>query len=206
MWPSHTFAASVRSVGMVGSWWVALATVIAMSDGSPNVRDASELDGEACATIYAPYVTDTAITFEIDPPLAAEMSARIASAVRTHAWVVLEDGRRVVGYAYGGPYKSRPAYRWSCEVSVYLERGRRRTGGGRALYDALFLRLAERGFRTAVAGMTLPNDGSVGLHHAMGFEPVGTFRRIGWKHSAWHDVAWAQMTIATGQDPPADLR
>ena len=148
-----------------------------MSDGSPNVRDASEPDGEACAVIYAPYVTDTVITFEIDPPLPAAMSARIATAVRTHAWVVLEDGGRVVGYAYGGPYKSRQAYRWSCEVSVYLECGRRRTGGGRALYDALVLRLAGRGFCTAVAGMRLPNDGSVGLHHAMGFDPVGTFRR-----------------------------
>jgi L-amino acid N-acyltransferase YncA len=121
-------------------------------------------------------------------------------------WVVQVDEGRVVGYAYGGPYKSRSAYRWSCEVSVYVERGRRRTGGGRALYDALFLRLAERGFRTAVAGMTLPNDASVGLHQAMGFEPVGTYRRIGWKHNAWHDVAWAQRAIATGQDPPADPR
>ena len=190
--------------GMVVHRGSLVATVIAMSEGGLNVRDASEPDGEACAAIYAPYVTDTAITFEIDPPLPVEMSARIAAAVRTHAWVVLDDHGRVVGYAYGGPHKSRPAYRWSCEVSVYLERGRRRTGGGRALYDALFLRLAERGFRTAVAGMTLPNDGSVGLHHAMGFEPVGTCRRIGWKHNAWHDVAWAQRTIATGQNPPAD--
>jgi L-amino acid N-acyltransferase YncA len=181
-----------------------VATVVVMSDGSPNVRDASELDAEACAAIYAPYVTDTAITFEIDPPLPAEMSKRITVAVRTHAWVVLEDEGRVVGYAYGGPYKSRPAYRWSCEVSVYLERGRRRTGGGRALYEALFARLDDRGFRTAVAGMTLPNDRSVGLHRAMGFEPVGTYRRIGWKHNAWYDVAWAQRTIAIGQDPPAD--
>ena len=111
-----------------------------------------------------------------------------------------------MGYGYGGPYKSRAAYRWSCEVSVYLERGRRRTGGGRALYNALFDRLAERGFRTAVAGMTLPNDASVGLHRAMGFEPVGTYRRIGWKHGTWHDVAWVQRTIATGQGPPTEPR
>ena len=75
---------------------------MAMSDGSPNVRDASESDAEACAAIYATYVTDTAITFEIDPPLPVEMSARIAAAVRTHAWVVLEDEERVVGYAYAG--------------------------------------------------------------------------------------------------------
>ncbi len=81
----------------------------------------------------------------------------------------------MVGYAYGGVFSARPAYRWACEVSVYLEPGRRRTGGGRMLYEALLSRLTERGFRMAAAGMTLPNDASAGLHRAMGFEPVGTF-------------------------------
>ncbi len=118
-----------------------------MSRGCARVRDAAEHDAAACAAIYAPYVTDTAITFETDPPPPAEMAARIAAAARTHAWVVLEDEGRVVGYAYARPFKSRAAYRWSCEVSVYLEPRRQRTGGGRALYDALFARLAERGFR-----------------------------------------------------------
>jgi phosphinothricin acetyltransferase len=118
---------------------------------------------------------------------------------------VLEDGGRVVGYAYGSPYKARPAYQWSCEVSVYLEAGRRRTGGGRALYTVLFDRLARRGFRTAVAGMTLPNEASAGLHRAMGFEPVGTYRRIGWKHGAWHDVAWSQCVLTPVESPPAAL-
>lgn len=177
-----------------------------MGAGNPNVRDAVGWDAEACAVIYAPYVTDTAITFESDPPPPAEMAVRIAAVMRTHAWVVLENEGRVVGYAYGGPFKSRAAYRWSCEVSVYLEHGRRRTGGGRALYDALFTRLAERGYRTAVAGMTLPNDASMGLHRAMGFEPVGIYRHIGWKHGTWHDVAWVQRTIASGQNPPAEPR
>lgn len=169
-----------------------------------TVRDATERDAAACAAIYQPYVTDTAITFEADPPSPEQMAARIADAQRTHAWLVLEDGGRVVGYAYGGPFKARAAYRWSCEVSVYLELGRRRTGGGRALYTALLARLAERGYRTAVAGMTLPNDASVGLHRAMGFAPVGTYRRIGWKHGAWHDVAWTQREIVAGDDPPAE--
>ena len=171
-----------------------------------GIRAATAEDADACATLYAPYVTDTAITFECEPPSAAEMAGRIAAARRTHAWLVLEDGDRVVGFAYGGPYKARAAYRWSCEVSVYLERARRRTGGGSALYEALFARLAERGFRTAVAGMALPNDASEGLHRAMGFEPIGVQRRIGWKHGAWHDVAWAQRVIATGEDPPAEPR
>lgn len=171
-----------------------------------TVRDATEHDAKACAAIYQPYVIDTAITFEVDPPSPREMAARIADAQRTHAWLVLEDGGRVVGYAYGGPFKARAAYRWSCEVSVYLEMGRRRTGGGRALYTALLARLAERGYRTAVAGMTLPNDASVGLHRAMGFEPVGTYRRIGWKHGAWHDVAWTQRGMVAGEDPPTEPR
>jgi L-amino acid N-acyltransferase YncA len=170
----------------------------------PRVRGATPADAAACAAIYAPYVTATAITFEIVAPDAAEMGKRIAAAVSSHAWIVLQDAGQVVGYAFGTPFKARAAYRWACEVSVYLELGRRRTGAGRSLYEALFARLVERGFRTAVAGMTLPNDASVGLHRAMGFEPVGTYRRIGWKHDAWHDVAWAQRALALGGDPPSE--
>jgi L-amino acid N-acyltransferase YncA len=178
-----------------------MATIVTM------IRDAvPERDAEACAAIYAPYVRDTAISFELDPPTAAEMADRIADAQRTHAWLVLEDGGRVVGYAYGRPMKPRAAYRWSCEVSIYLEPGRRRTGGGRALYDALFTRLTERGYRTAIAGMTLPNPASEGLHKSMGFEPIGTYRNIGWKHNAWHDVHWTQRPLATSEDPPEEPR
>jgi L-amino acid N-acyltransferase YncA len=168
------------------------------------VRHATAADAGACATVYAPYVLGTAVTFELEPPSAAEMARRIAAAQERHAWVVLEDAGRVAGYAYGGPYKERAAYRWSCEVSVYLEPGRRRGGAGRALYEALFDRLAARGYRTAVAGMTLPNPASEGLHRALGFEPVGVWRRIGWKHGAWHDVAWVQRALAGGDDPPAE--
>jgi L-amino acid N-acyltransferase YncA len=177
-----------------------------LPDPERVLRDATEDDAAACAAIYAPYVTETVISFELVPPDAAEMARRIADAQRMHAWVVLVDGGVVVGYAYAGRYKSRPAYRWSCEVSVYVEQGRRRTGAGRILYTALFDRLAQRGFRTVVAGTTLPNDASVGLHRALGFEPVGTYRKIGWKHGRWHDVTWAQRSIGTAVDPPAELR
>ena len=171
-----------------------------------NVRTATEQDGAACAAIYAPYVTDTVITFETEPPTAEEMAGRIAAANRRHAWFVLEDGGRVVGYAYGGPFAPRAAYRWASEVSVYLEMGRRRTGGGRMLYEALLARLTERGYRMAIGGMTLPNDASEGLHRALGFEPVGTYRRIGYKHGAWHDVAWTQRVLASGDERPAEPR
>jgi L-amino acid N-acyltransferase YncA len=169
------------------------------------VRDATQADGAACAAIYAPYVRDSAVTFELEPPSADEMAQRIANAARSHAWLVLEQGGRVVGYAYGGVFNRRPAYRWACEVSVYIEPGRRRTGAGRVLYEALFGRLAARGYRMAVAGMTLPNEGSVGLHRAMGFQPVGTFERIGFKHGRWHDVAWMQRPLEdAGDDAPAE--
>jgi phosphinothricin acetyltransferase len=169
-----------------------------------SVRDGTERDGAACAAVYAPYVTDTAITFEIEPPSPAMMAERIAAAWRAHAWLVLEREGCVVGYAYGVRFHTRAAYRWACEVSVYLELGRRRTGGGRMLYEALFERLIERGYRIAIAGMTLPNEASVGLHRAMGFEPVGTYRRIGFKHGEWHDVAWTQRVLLDEGGPPPE--
>jgi phosphinothricin acetyltransferase len=170
-----------------------VATIVLM-----RVRQAREHDAGACAEIYAPYVTETAISFETEPPTSSEMAKRIAAA---HEWLVLEDDGRVIGYAYAGPYKGRAAYRWACEVSVYLERGQHRRGGGRMLYEALLSRLAERGYRIAIGGMTLPNDASAGLHRALGFEPIGIFRGIGYKHGKWHDVAWTQRAL-TGSDVP----
>lgn len=147
------------------------------------IRLATIADAEACAAIYAPYVNDTAITFEAEPPSPAEMARRITKALEHHTWLVLEHNGRVVGYAYGSTFHPRAAYRWACEVSVYLQQNVRRTGGGKALYETLFARLMERGFRIAIAGMTLPNEASVSLHRGMGFQEVGTYRRIGFKHN-----------------------
>jgi L-amino acid N-acyltransferase YncA len=170
------------------------------------VRDARPADAAAYAAVYAPYVTGTAITFESKPPTVEEMAARIERAQQGHAWVVLEDGGRVAGYAYGGTLNRRAAYRWACEVSVYVELGRRRTGAGRELYEALFGRLAQRGLLMAVAGMTLPNEASEALHRALGFAPIGVYRRIGYKRGAWHDVAWTQRPLGEAGDPPAEPR
>jgi L-amino acid N-acyltransferase YncA len=169
------------------------------------IRDAAAADAERCASIYAPYVRDTAISFESAPPSAAEMAGRIAEAQRAHAWLVLETDGEVVGYAYGGPFASRAAYQWTTAVSVYLDAERRRSGGGRALYEALFDRLAARGHRTALAGIALPNEASAGLHRALGFELAGTYRRVGWKLGRWHDVAWYQRPLGNDDGPPAPL-
>ncbi|WP_205857766.1 GNAT family N-acetyltransferase [Phytoactinopolyspora endophytica] len=170
------------------------------------IRDATEDDGAACAAIYGPYVTDTAISFELEPPSADEMADRIAAASKNHAWLVAEEAGRVFGYAYATAFAERAAYRWSCTTSVYLELGRRRTGAGRALYEPLLARLTDLGYRQAMAGMTLPNDASAGLHRALGFEPVGVYHRVGWKHGQWRDVAWVQKTLSDATDPPTEHR
>ncbi|NYD39411.1 phosphinothricin acetyltransferase [Actinomycetospora corticicola] len=157
-----------------------------------TIRDAGVDDAAACATIYAPYVRDTVISFEEHPPSPGTMAERMAAA---HEWLVGEDAGRVVGYAYAGSFNDRHAYRYTCGVSVYLETGRRRTGAGRSLYEELFGRLRDRGYVRAAAGITLPNEASIGLHAALGFAPVGTFPRVGWKFDAWHDVAWMQRDL-----------
>lgn len=169
------------------------------------VRDATAADAAACSAIYAPYVTDTTISFETEPPDAPELGRRIEVAQARHAFLVLEESDgQLAGYAYGGPFRERAAYRFSCEVSVYLAMSRRGSGGGRRLYDELLARLGDRGFRTAAAGVTQPNDASARLHTAMGFELVGTYVRVGYKFGQWLDVAWYQRPIGTGDDPLTD--
>jgi L-amino acid N-acyltransferase YncA len=168
------------------------------------IRDATAADAAACTAIYAPYVLQTSVSFEVEPPTPDQMAARIADASAKHAWLVLEVDDRVVGYAYAHPFAERAAYRWACQVSIYLERERHRSGGGRLLYEGLLARLADRGYRRAMAGMTMPNEASAGFHQALGFEPVGVYRRVGWKNGAWHDVAWVQKTILEDDDPPPE--
>jgi L-amino acid N-acyltransferase YncA len=165
-----------------------------------HVRDADpDHDGFACAEIYAPYVADTASTFEYEPPSAEEMARRIATA---YVWLVAELDGRAIGYAYGGRHQARAAYRWAADVSVYVDRDHRGAGAGRALYTRLLERLRAAGLWTLCAGITQPNPASNGLHRAMGFVQVGSYRRIGWKHGAWHDVLWWQLDLHPGEPGP----
>jgi phosphinothricin acetyltransferase len=176
------------------------------SDTSLTVRDAdAPCDAAACAAIYAPHVEGSAVSFEEQPPSAAEMAARIERVAATHAWLVAELAGRVVGYAYACPFQARPAYRWSVSVSVYVDAAARGRGVGRTLYLELFAGLRARGFRMACAGITLPNAASVALHEALGFEPVGVNRQIGWKEGAWRDVGWWQLELSpAGEEAPAE--
>ncbi|MBU4213467.1 MAG: GNAT family N-acetyltransferase [Actinobacteria bacterium] len=172
------------------------------------VRDASAQDAAAVAAIYAPYVTGTAISFEDSPPTAETMAERIAKAQAGYAYLVLtpaDDPTTVLGYAYAGPFAARPAYRWSAEASVYVSADVRGRGAGRALYDVLIPRLAARGYRRLLAGITVPNEASIGLHRAYGFTQVAVYPKVGWKLGAWRDVAWVMLDLVSAdQDPPAE--
>jgi L-amino acid N-acyltransferase YncA len=170
------------------------------------IRDADPArDAGACAAIYAPHVEGSAVSFEERAPDAGEMRARIERYGRSHAWLVAEREGEVAGYAYATAFNERPAYRWSASVSVYVAEAARGAGVGRALYEALFERLRESGFRMACAGITLPNEASVGLHKSLGFEQSGLNREIGWKEGAWRDVGWFQLELTpAGQGPPAE--
>ncbi|HUA47083.1 MAG TPA: arsinothricin resistance N-acetyltransferase ArsN1 family B [Solirubrobacteraceae bacterium] len=160
------------------------------------IRDATaERDAPACAAIYAPYVRDTVISLEERPPTADEFAGRIQMTLQTHPWLVAQDGEDVIGYAYAGRHRERASYRWATDVAVYISLARQRQGVGRALYETLFPLLVAQGLRIACAGITLPNEASVGLHEALGFRPVGVYRNIGWKHGAWRDVGWWQLEL-----------
>jgi len=171
-----------------------------------HIREAWPDDASAVLAIYAPFVAHTAVTFETVVPSVDEMAARIRDA-RAPWLVAVRDGD-VLGYTYAGPHRSRAAYVWSVEVSVYTSENARRHGVGRALYEALFVLLRAQGFVNAYAGIALPNEASVGFHESLGFTPVGVYRHVGFKLGAWRDVGWWALTLVTPDDdarPPMTL-
>jgi phosphinothricin acetyltransferase len=163
------------------------------------LRLAQEPDAETIAAIYAPYVRETAISFELEPPAPEEMRQRVRAVLGHAPWLVCESDGEVVGYAYAGRFHARAAYQWSVEVTVYVDREHHRRGIGRALYTALLEALRAQGFRTAVGVIALPNPGSVGLHERLGFRPAGVLHAVGCKHGRWHDVGW--WALALGEYP-----
>ncbi|PTQ10932.1 GNAT family N-acetyltransferase [Sphingomonas oleivorans] len=172
-----------------------------------RIRAVTPDDAGAIAAIYAPYVEDTAITFELAPaPDAAEMRRRIASIAGRFPYLVAEQDGALLGYAYAGLYRTRPAYRWVVETTVYVAMDAQRRGIGRALYAELLDRLKALGHVAAVGVIALPNAASVALHEALGFTHAGTQRAIGHKLSQWYDVGFWQVELAERiADPPLPL-
>ena len=167
------------------------------------LRWATTDDGDALAAVYGPAVTDSVASFELDPPDGAEMARRVSATMPAHPWLVLERDGAVVGFAYAHRFHGRAAYDWSAETSIYVHPDRWRSGAGRALYAALLAIMREQGLCRAVAGISLPNPGSVGLHEAFGFRPVGVYHRIGWKFGAWHDVGHWELDLQPDATPPS---
>jgi phosphinothricin acetyltransferase len=172
-------------------------------------------DARVCAQIYEPSVTDGVASLEEVPPSAGEMERRIERVSSGYPWLVAEDDDgAVVGYAYATQHRERAAYRWATDTSVYVATSRQRRGVGRSLYTALLPLLIRQGYYVACAGITLPNEASVALHESFGFEPVGSYQRVGFKFGRWWAVGWwlaqlrEQVDGATPPEPglPARLR
>jgi len=159
------------------------------------IRPAQDEDVPELLAIYRPYVEGTTVSFEEDPPSPEEFAKRVGKYAESHAWLVAVADGRIAGYAYGSPHRERAAYRFSTETSVYVASVAQRTGVGRALYEALMPRLADKGYCNAYAGVALPNAASVALHEAVGFRQVGVFPRVGHKFGRWHDVLWLHRAL-----------
>jgi phosphinothricin acetyltransferase len=172
-----------------------------------RIRAATPGDAAALAAIYAPYVTGSHISFETEAPDAAEMGARIESAGGLHPWLMAVDGDgEALGYAYSAPFRTRAAYRFAVETTVYLRRDAHGRGLGRLLYEPLLATLEAQGFTQAIAAIALPNEASVALHERLGFSHAGTYRQVGFKLGRWWDVGLWQRPLAPATASPAEPR
>lgn len=167
---------------------------------NPIIRLATEDDAPKILEIYAPIVRETVISFEYEVPSEAEMRGRIRAKLdHDYPWLVMERDGLMLGYVYAGRWRDRAAYDWTVETTVYVNSNARRGGIGRTLYNTLFTVLRVQGFVQAVAGVTLPNDPSVGLHEAVGFVSTGVTHNAGYKFGNWYGVGFFEMAL---QPPP----
>jgi len=166
------------------------------------IRVATAADAARIAAIYAPFVTDTVVSFETTPPDAGEMRRRIEASMDDWPWLVCVRGEAVCGYAYASKHRAREAYQWCCECSAYVDAPARRRGVGRALYRSLFAVLEAQGYRNVYAGIAQPNAASESFHANLGFTRIGTYERIGYKLGAWRDVTWWALRLGDAADAP----
>ena len=170
-----------------------------------RIRLATVDDAAAIASIYAPYVTGSAVSFETEPPDADEMRVRIEAGAGLYPWLAaVDDDDELLGYAYACAFRARRAYRFSVETTVYVAGRAQRRGVGGALYARLIPMLEAQGFVQAIAAITLPNDASIALHEAHGFRQAGVYREVGWKLGEWRSVGLWQRALAPLPDAPME--
>lgn len=177
------------------------------------VRKASVKDAEAIRQIYAPYVLDTAITYETFVSSVEEFQGRIARTLSKYPYIVAEVDSQIVGYAYAGPFYARPAYDWSAELSIYIDRSFRRQGIGKTLYGELENLLGEMGITNLYACIACPDvpdeylDGSsIEFHRHQGFSLAGTFTHCANKFGRWYNMVWMEKFIGEHSTPPKEVR
>lgn len=161
------------------------------------IRTVKVSDAADISRIYNHYISETVVTFEIDPISAAEMAERIADTLQQSLpWLVAEDETgSVIGYAYANKWKGRSAYRHSVEVTVYLDRFVTAKGWGTKLYHALFSALSGLAIHVAIGGISLPNQASIALHEKFGMKKVAHFEAVGCKFERWIDVGYWQVVL-----------
>lgn len=173
-----------------------------------SIRPATPADIAAITGIYADAVRHGTASFELDPPSEADMAGRMSTLLGGgFPYLVAVAGGAVIGYAYAGPYRLRPAYRFSLEDSIYIAPGHQGRGVGRALLDALLVESEARGFRQiiAVIGDSPTQVPSLALHRAAGFTMVGTLAGVGYKFGRWLDSVLMQRSLGSGEaTPPAE--
>lgn len=174
----------------------------------PAIRLATVTDAAAIRDIYAPIVFETHISFEQVVPAAAEIAARVQNTLAQHPWLVCELDGRLAGYAYASAFRSRAAYQWTTETTVYVHSSFQRRGIARALYTSLLALLRDQGYVTAVGVIALPNPASIHAHEAVGFYKIGVFRHVGHKAGEWRDTGWWQIDLRPAPavpEPPLPL-
>ncbi|MDO4541564.1 MAG: GNAT family N-acetyltransferase [Bacillota bacterium] len=172
---------------------------------SRNLRLVTPSDAEEILNIYAPYILNTAVSFEEAVPSIGSFTQKIKDISSVYPYIVAEDDKGIAGYAYAGPHMSRAAYRWNVETSIYLDSQKRRQGLGRLLYTALFAILKLQNIENIYACITYPNPESIGFHQSMGFIEVGHFPQCGFKAEAWQDIVWLGKRLGNGSPPHGEF-
>ena len=170
-----------------------------------QIRRASLDDAEFIADTYRPFVEDHWASFERIPPNAETMRSRMETAGDQYPWLIAEDSR-TLAYAYASPHRSRAAYQTSVDTAIYCAAAARGKGVGKALYSKLLSVLAAQNYVMAYGGIAMPNEASVRLHKAVGFDLVGTYPSVGFKHGAWRDTTWWTKRLSDPQVPPLPIK
>lgn len=161
-----------------------------------EIRDVLLSDAELIREIYQKHVIGSSTSFELTVPTVSDFHERIQTANERRPWIVMADNDRLCGYAYASPFRSREAYQFTIETTVYVHHDFQRQGIGQTLMGNLLSRLRGLGYHIAIAGVTLPNPGSVGLHERLGFRKVGVFPEVGRKYDQWHDVGFWSLKLS----------